>query len=147
MNSDAEKRLRDRAKTIIRNYSIASGTASGALAIGALWGVDTAFSISIVTKMVSELAQLCGTTTDEVRSTDQFQALIKKFVAISLSKSLISFIPVIGNVANGVMTYYLIESIGWAVYEIFRDGRSLSDLTEEEIEFYVKYAEENKAKY
>jgi uncharacterized protein (DUF697 family) len=147
MNSDAEKRLRDRAKTIIRNYSIASGTASGALAIGALWGADTAFSISIVIKMVSELAQLFGTKIDEVRSTDQFQALIKRFVAVSLSKSFISFFPGIGNVANGVMTYYLIKSIGWAVYEIFRDGKNFSDLTEEEVEFYVKYAEENKAKY
>jgi uncharacterized protein (DUF697 family) len=147
MNSDTEKRLRDRAKTIIRNYSIASGTASGTLAIGALWGADTAFSISIVIKMVSELAQMFGTTTDEVRSTAQFQALIKRFVAVSLSKSLISFLPVVGNVVNGVMTYYLIESVGWAVYEIFRDGRNLSDLTEEEVEFYVRHAEENKAKY
>jgi uncharacterized protein (DUF697 family) len=147
MNSDSEKKLRDRAKSIIRNYSIASGTASGALAIGAFLGFDTAFSISIVIKMMSELAQLFGLSIDEIKSTPQFKTLVQKFIVVSISKSVISFIPVIGNVTNGVMTYYLIESIGWAVYEIFKDGRNLSDLNEEEVKSYLEHAERNKAQY
>jgi uncharacterized protein (DUF697 family) len=147
MNSDSEKRVRERAKSIIRNYSIASGTASGALAIGAFLGFDAAFSISIVIKMISELAQLFDLSIDEVKSTPQFKTLAQKFIVASISKSAISFIPVVGNVANGVMTYYLIESIGWAVYEIFKDGRNLSDLNEEEVKSYLEHAQKNKSQY
>jgi len=147
MNSNSEKNLRDRAKSIIRNYSIASGTASGAMAIGAFLGLDAAFSTSIVIKMISELGQLFGVTTDEVKSTPQFKTLVQKFIVFSMSKSVISLMPIVGNVANGVMTYYLIESIGWAVYEIFRDGRNLSDLNEEAVKSYLERAERNKAQY
>ena len=147
MNSDSEKKLRDRAKIIIRNYSIASGTASGALAISAFLGFDTAFSISIVIKMMSELAQLFGLSIDEIKSTPQFKTLVQKFIVVSISKSVISLIPVIGNVTNGVMTYRLIESIGWTVYEIFKDGRNLVDLNEEEVKSYLEHAERNKAQY
>jgi uncharacterized protein (DUF697 family) len=147
MNSDEEKYLKDRAKSIIRNYSIASGTASGALAIVAFLSVDIAFSTSIVVKMIAELVRLFGRSIDEVKFTDQYKALIQKFIVVSLSKSLISLVPGVGNVANGLMTYHLIESIGWAVYEILRDGKNPSELDEEEVKVYLRRAEKNKVKY
>jgi uncharacterized protein (DUF697 family) len=147
MNSDAEKHLKDRAKSIIRNYSIASGTASGALAIAAFLSVDLAFSTSIVVKMIAELARLFGRLIDEVKFTDQYKALIQKFIVVSVSKRLISFVPGFGNVVNGLMTYHLIESIGWAVYEILRDGKNPSDLDDEEVKAYLKRGEKNKVKY
>jgi len=147
MNSNAERDLRERAKNIIRNYSIASGTASGALAIGALLGLDTTFSIPMVIRMITELGQLFGLTMDDVKPTDQFKTLIGRFIAVSLSKSILSLVPVIGNVANGLTTYYLFQSVGWAAYEVFKDGKDFSTLTEKEIQAYLKRAEESKAEH
>lgn len=139
MNSERERR--ERARSIIRNYSIATGTASGALAIGAIFRLDIALSIPIVIKMIIDIGNLFGlriNVVEEVTSSPQFKSLASRFLALSFAKSVISVIPVIGNITNGVVTYQLIQSIGWAVYEIFNDGRDLEDLDDEEIRKYLR---------
>ena len=74
MNSNNEDFCRERARIIIRNYSIASATASGTLAIGATIGIDTAFSVGIVVKMINEIGELFGLRIGAVASTPQFKA-------------------------------------------------------------------------
>lgn len=138
MNSERDKERKEQARKIIRNASIASATAAGAVAQGAAFGMDFALLTPIVINMIIELGELFDQTVDKIVATTFAGHLIGAASGVYVAKSLLGFIPLIGNVVNAAITYPLIELIGWTAYEIFRNGEQLSEVGEEETQFYMK---------
>lgn len=138
MSSETSKNRRQQAKKIIRNAAIGSATAAGAAAQGAAFGLDFALSTPIVINMIVELGALFNQPVDKVIATSFASHLIGAASGVYVAKSILGFIPGIGNIANAAMTYPLIELVGWAAYEIFRNGEELSDISEEEAQAYIK---------
>jgi uncharacterized protein (DUF697 family) len=139
MNSEAEKIRREQAKKIIRNAAIASSTAAGAVAQGAAFGIDLALSTPIVVNMIVELGELFEQTVDKVIAVKFSGHLIGVASGAYAAKSIVGFIPIIGNFANAAITYPLVELIGWTAYEIFKNGVDLSNMSEGETQAYMKH--------
>jgi uncharacterized protein (DUF697 family) len=132
------------AKRIIHNAAIASAVSSAAFAQVAFFAVDKPLITNLTFNMLSELERLLG---KDLKTKDIYNlamkllqlALASNFVA----KGLIGIIPVLGNIVNSTMTYTLIESVGWAAYEILKNNTNPSDLSEEQIQHYLSLASEN----
>ena len=127
---------RSQAKRIIRNAAIASSTAAGATAQVAAFGADTALTLPIIIDMIKKLENLF----QRKRDNDAALRVARIFLESGAvtSKSVLGFVPVLGNFANAAITYSLAETIGWVVYEIFNNGEDLSVITEEQIRAAAK---------
>jgi uncharacterized protein (DUF697 family) len=66
----------------------------------------------------------------------------------SIIRTALSIIPGVGTVSNAVVTFGVTESIGWAAYLIFREGKDITALGQDELKRYMdkggKYAAEAK---
>jgi uncharacterized protein (DUF697 family) len=141
MSSETEKIRREQAKKIIRNAAIASSTAAAAVAQIAAFGVDLALSTPIVVNMIVELGELFEQPVDKVVAVSFASYLVGVASGAYVAKSIVGFIPILGNFANAAITYPLIELIGWTAYEIFENDVDLSNMNKKEIQAYMRRVE------
>jgi uncharacterized protein (DUF697 family) len=138
MISTTEKTRKEKAKRIIMDAEIASSLAAGSTAQVALTGVDLLFSIPIIANMIIELAKLFGQAVDKAVATRLVgDSVGVSFATTAPSRSIIGFIPILGNVVNAVITYRLVGSIGWTVYELLKNGVDISNISQEEAKAYM----------
>lgn len=138
MISTTEKTRKEKAKRIIMDAEIASSVAAGSTAQVALTRVDLLFSIPIIANMIIELAKLFGQAVDKAVATSLVSHLVGVSFAASVTKSIIGFIPILGNVVNATITYQLVGSIGWTVYELLKNDIDISNISQEETKAYMK---------
>jgi len=146
MISTTEKTRKEKAKRIIMDAEIASSVAAGSTAqlvpFAAVPGCEPIFepifSIPIVVNMIIELAKLFGQVVDKAIATRLVSYLVSVNFTISAVRSIIGFIPILGNVVNAVITYQLVGSIGWTVYELLKNGVDISNISQEETKAYMK---------
>ena len=72
-------------------------------------------------------------------------------VGANLLKTALSLIPGVGTVSSAVVTFGVTESIGWGAYLIFREGKDITLLGQEELKSYMdqgkSYAASAKAEF
>jgi uncharacterized protein (DUF697 family) len=64
----------------------------------------------------------------------------------TLIRTVLSIIPGIGTVSNAAVTFGVTESIGWAAYLIFKEGKDITALSQDELRSYVDRGGEYAAK-
>jgi len=143
MISTTEKTRKEKAKRIIMDAEIASSVAAGSTAqVGSLPGVEHRVSLlfltPIISNMIIELAKLFGQVVDKAVATRLVSHLVGVDFATSATRSIIGFIPILGNVVNAVINYQLVGSIGWTVYELLKNGIDISNISQEETKAYMK---------
>jgi uncharacterized protein (DUF697 family) len=115
-----EEERKRKAHLIIHGASTASAGAAAILAQRILLlGVEAPVIATITTGMVVSLGKLF----DQAIEKPEAETLIDKYKDLGLSivgaKTLLGFIPVIGNVANATITFGCTEALGWWAYNHF----------------------------
>jgi uncharacterized protein (DUF697 family) len=130
------------AETIISNAAIASSTAAGALSQIAILGLDNSLVVPIIVNMIIQIGKIFDKKVDQRAAVKFLTLVMALYFAYSSAKALVGLVPFLGNVFNAAVTFPYIELVGWIAYEIFKDNREISDITEEEImDIYKKRAE------
>ncbi len=114
---------RKQAGIIIHAAAAASAGAAAMLSkksiLGALLKADTPVMTAIAVGMVIALGRLFG---QDIGSTAAI-ALLSKYLGsglrISGAKSLVGWIPVLGNAASATLTFGFMEALGWKIYDHF----------------------------
>ena len=102
----------------------------------AAFGADAALTLPIIIDMIIKLENLFELERD-IAAELRVAMIFLESGAVT-SKSVLGFVPILGNFANAAITYSLTETIGWVVYEIFNLGGDLSAISEEQIQAAAK---------
>jgi len=115
-----EEERKRKAHLIIHGASTASAGAAAILAQRIiLLGVEAPVMATIATGMIISLGKLFDQTIEK----SEAEGLVNKYKDVGLgiagAKTLLGFIPVIGNVANATITFGCTEALGWWAYNHF----------------------------
>lgn len=118
----SEERRRN-ARLIIRAAAAASAGVAAVLSkrsiLGALLKADTPVLTAIAVGMVMALGRLFN---QNVGSSEAI-AILSKYIGSGLgiagAKSIVGWIPILGNAANATLTFGFMEALGWQIYDHF----------------------------
>ncbi len=138
------------AHEIIHATAVASATAAAGLAQISLFQADNVMLNILHIKMITKLGELFEGEI-EIAAPVTFVSKLAQtcsglFLGTATSKTLLGWIPFIGNAANATTTFRLTEFIGWAAYWMFEEGKNPDDLTPEDLRKYKKRWERRKVK-
>lgn len=119
----SEEDRRDQAKIIIHAAAAASAGTAAVLSkksiLGAFLKADTPVLTAIAIGMVIALGKLF----DQDISSASAITLLSKYIGAGASmagaKSLVGWIPLLGNAANATITFGFMEALGWKIYSYF----------------------------
>jgi uncharacterized protein (DUF697 family) len=138
------------AHKIIHATAVASATGAAALAQISLFQADNAMLSAIHLSMIISLGKLFDREIEKAVALQFVSKLAKTFsvlfVGTAVSKTLLGWLPGIGNAANAATTSHLTELIGWAAYWMFEEGKSPDDLTSDDLRKYKDRWEQRKVK-
>jgi uncharacterized protein (DUF697 family) len=128
--------------------AIVAGTAANIPIIGPM-AAGTVLLTGITATMVIAIGDLFGYSFETGAIVGLAGQILGMTLGASLVKTALSIIPGVGAVSNAVVTFGVTESIGWAAYLIFRDGKDIMKLGQAELKSYMDkgqaYAEQAKS--
>src|SRR5438034_1553800 len=116
---------------VIHASSTAAALIAGAAANIPILGPLATGSIlvtGITTTMVIAIGELFGYSLETGAIVGLAGQILGMTLGANLLKTALSIIPGVGAVSNAVVTFGVMESIGWAAYLIFRDGKDILSL-------------------
>lgn len=138
MNLDEDKVLS--AHIIIHASSTAAAIVAGAAAnipiIGPL-AVGNVMLTGITTAMVIAVGDLYNYSFQTGAVLGFAGQILGMTLGASLLKTAFSLIPGVGTVSNAVLTFGVTESLGWGAYLIFREGKDITLLGQDELKSYM----------
>ncbi|HJT55546.1 MAG TPA: hypothetical protein VJ761_03550 [Ktedonobacteraceae bacterium] len=135
-----EEKTEEKASLIIHSNAIASTIGANAFAGMSWFGLDASLSATIGTNMVRDLGKLFGKTYKETTIHAILDQVLGTIMGVSSAASVLGLVPGIGNAVNSSITFSVIEILGWAVYDILKDGRDITSLSLEEFKKYIRIA-------
>ncbi len=119
----SEEDRRNQAKLIIHAAAVASAGTAAALSrkniFGSFLKADTPVLTTIAVGMVIALGKLFDR---DIGSTTAV-ALLSKYIGagarVAGAKSLVGWIPLLGNAVNATLTFGFTEALGWKIYNYF----------------------------
>jgi uncharacterized protein (DUF697 family) len=133
------------AHLIIHSCAAASATAAGAWSaipfagpFSMMVGADTPVLASITAGMVVSLGKLFGQSLTKGAAMGVVGNLLGLVFGVNIARGLMSLIPGAGTMINAATTATLQETIGWAFFYIFDEGKDPTKMTAEEIYKCVK---------
>ena len=136
--SDEDKLLS--AHLIIHASSTAAAIVAGAAASIPIIGPMAAGSVvltGITAGMVIAVGDLYGYSFHTGAILGLAGQILGMTFGAGLLKTALSLIPGVGTVSNAVVTFGVTESIGWGAYLIFREGKDITLLGQEELKGYM----------
>lgn len=112
---------REKAHAIIHSAAVAASATAGALAQGAILGVDTPILTGIHIGMVMSLGELFDQRVDTTAAITLLGLWAGQGVGVAIAKGLLGTLPGIGNLANAAATAMHTEALGWLAYSYFAD--------------------------
>ncbi|GGA43996.1 caspase family protein [Okeania sp. KiyG1] len=108
-------------EAIIHTASVSAAAASGALAQGAAFGLDTPVLITIHIGMVIQLGEVFGRKLNK----NTAAALLGSSVGVGIGafgvKAILGFIPFAGNLVNATVSFGYTELLGWTFVKLFKN--------------------------
>jgi|GEM_PF-1790060 len=113
----ASEAMDKRAKEIIKDFATAAGSTSAAFAIGGLIGLNTVYEIKVYIAMVKKLGELLGYKLEEQEAKSIIGIALNSEVGmIGQARLLVSWIPIVGSVANATTSFAYTQKLGRWVY-------------------------------
>ncbi len=116
--------------------AIVAGTAANIPVIGPM-AAGTVLLTGITATMVIAIGDLFGYSFETGAIVGLAGQILGMTFGASVVKTALSIIPGVGAVSNAVVTFGVTESIGWAAYLIFRDGKNITALSQAELKSYM----------
>ena len=114
---------RNQAKLIIHAAAAASAGTAAVLSkkslLGAFLKADTPVLTAIAVGMVIALGKLFDPDTSSATAVTLLSKYIGSGAEIAGAKSLVGWIPLLGNAANATITFGFMEALGWKIYSYF----------------------------
>ncbi len=127
-----------RARTIIHSYATAASIWESKVSkiplvgnFGVMFGSDLQ-PVSIITAaMIVDLGKMFdhGSAREIVLATTTH--FVGTYLGIAFARSLVSFVPFVGNVVNAGLVLHVTEAVGWACYLMYRDDADIADIEDE----------------
>ncbi|MFB3764130.1 MAG: hypothetical protein ACE14P_02660 [Methanotrichaceae archaeon] len=122
----SEEERKSQAKIIIHAAAAASAGAAAVLSkkslLGAFLKADTPVMTAIAVGMVIALGRLFDQDIGSTTAVTLLSKYIGAGAEIAGAKSLIGWIPFIGNAANATLTFGFMEALGWKIYSSFDEA-------------------------
>lgn len=130
---------RDKSHLIIHSCALGAAGWSAAWGSVPIMGVtpDTAGLIGICSTMGGLLAHNHGMRYSDLKFMAGAAAIAQYVAGALIIKGLAGMIPVVGTVVNATVSLATVEAIGWGLDLILRDGKTMADLTKQEIRQYM----------
>ncbi|HYU72275.1 MAG TPA: hypothetical protein VEL31_06315 [Ktedonobacteraceae bacterium] len=65
-------------------------------------------------------------------------AVVQFFLGATAIKIVLSFIPIVSNIASAIVSFGTVEAVGWGLYHILEEGKRPDALSVEEIKEYIR---------
>jgi uncharacterized protein (DUF697 family) len=117
--------------------AIVAGAAANIPIVGPM-AAGTVLITGITSTMVIAIGDLFGHSFETGAIVGLAGQIIGMTLGASLLKTALSIIPGVGAVSNAAVTFGVTESIGWAAYLIFREGKDIMTLGRAELKSYVE---------
>ncbi|WP_237396954.1 hypothetical protein [Okeania sp. KiyG1] len=112
-------------EVIIHTASGSAAAASGALAQGAAFGLDTPVLITIHIGMIIQLGEVFGRKLNKSTAA----ALLGSSVGVGIGafgvKAILGFIPFAGNLVNATVSFGYTELLGWTFVKLFKNDEDI----------------------
>ncbi len=119
----SEEERKNQAKIIIHAAAAASAGTAAVLSkksiLGAFLKADTPVLTAIAVGMVLALGKLFDPDMGSSTAVTLLTKYIGSGVEIAGAKSLVGWIPLLGNAANATITFGFMEALGWKIYSHF----------------------------
>jgi len=129
----SEEERRSQAKLIIHAAAAASAGTSAVLSkkslLGAFLKADTPVLTAIAIGMVVALGKIFDQDTNSATAVTLLSKYIRSGAEIAGAKSLVGWIPFIGNAANATITFGFMEALGWKIYSHFDEAYKARETT------------------
>jgi uncharacterized protein (DUF697 family) len=129
---------------IIHSSATAAAITAGALAGIPILGPAAGGSV-ILTAITAGMVVAIGGEFGQNFETSAILGLAGQFLAMTIGTSLLqtalSIIPGLGTVSNALLTFGVTESIGWAAYLLFKEGRDITRVDQAEFKIYMDKGE------
>jgi uncharacterized protein (DUF697 family) len=116
--------------------AIVAGAAANIPIIGPM-AAGTVLLTGITATMVIAIGDLFGHSFETGAIVGLAGQIIGMTLGTSLVKTALSIVPGIGAISNAAVTFGVTESIGWAAYLIFREGKDITTLGKAELKAYM----------
>jgi small GTP-binding protein len=131
------KSKKKKAQAIIHSHSVAAGMTSAAVGLVPILGPVTADSAALVI-ITARMCHSLSTDVFEIESRENtWKSLLwggAQFIAGATGiKVLASLIPVYGSSVNAAVSVATVETIGWAVYHLLKEGADPEDISIDDI--------------
>lgn len=122
----SEEDRRDQATIIIHAAAAASAGTAAVLSkksiIGAFLKADTPVLTAIAVGMAIALGRLFNQDVSSAAAVSLLSKYIGSGARVAGAKSLVGWIPVLGNAANATITFGFMEALGWKIYSHFDEA-------------------------
>jgi uncharacterized protein (DUF697 family) len=108
-----------RLEAIIHTASGSAAAASGAMAQGAVVGMDTPVLITIHIGMIISLGEIFGRRLDKTTATALLGAAAGVGIGVFGVKAILGLIPIGGNIVNAAISFGYTEVLGWTFVKYF----------------------------
>ncbi|MGA9097616.1 MAG: hypothetical protein WB392_01645 [Methanotrichaceae archaeon] len=119
----SEEERRNQAKFIIHAAAAASAGTAAVLSKKSLFGAFLKADTPILTAIAVGMVIALGKLFDPDMGSSTAVTLLSKYIGsgaeIAGAKSLVGWIPLIGNAANATITFGFMETLGWKIYSHF----------------------------
>lgn len=112
-----------RLEAIIHTASGSAAAASGAMAQGAVVGMDTPVLITIHIGMIISLGEIFGRRLDKTTATALLGAAAGVGIGVFGVKAILGLIPIGGNIVNAAISFGYTEVLGWTFVKYFRGDK------------------------
>lgn len=149
--TDAE--LEKKAHLIIHGCAAASAAAAAAWSsvpvvgpFSIVVGADSPVLISLAGGMIVGLGALFGHDIQKATAMSTLGTIAGFVFGISIVKGLLSFIPGAGTIICTTTAAGVQEIIGWAFYNIFKEGKDPTKMSPDQLMAYIRREQENQGK-
>lgn len=112
-------------EAIIHTSSGSAAAASGAMAQGAVLGLDTPVIISIHIGMIIALGEIFGRKLDKNTAIALLGAAAGVGIGVFGVKAILGFVPIGGNIVNAAVSFGYTEFLGWTFVKYFKGDKDI----------------------